>query len=140
MANIDKTNPTDQAQVSQYPANERSSRSALETILAADHVAGNNTADDGKHQIVRLIVQVAPANTAGEGKLYSRNPSGPAELYFKDSVGNEVQLTSGGVVPQASLQQGSGSGLDADKWDGGNKTVSTSAPSGGSNGDVWFQY
>ena len=30
--------------------------------------------------------------------------------------------------------------LDADKWDGGNKTVSTSAPSGGAAGDVWFRY
>jgi len=30
--------------------------------------------------------------------------------------------------------------LNADLWDGGNKTVSLSAPSGGANGDVWFQY
>jgi hypothetical protein len=35
---------------------------------------------------------------------------------------------------------GAGSGLDADKWDGGHKTFSTGDPSGGSDGDVWFKY
>ena len=30
--------------------------------------------------------------------------------------------------------------LNATKWDGAAKTVSTSAPSGGSAGDVWFRY
>ncbi len=29
---------------------------------------------------------------------------------------------------------------DADLWDGGDKTISTSSPSGGSDGDVWFKY
>ena len=29
---------------------------------------------------------------------------------------------------------------DADLWDGGDKTISTSNPSGGSDGDVWFKY
>ena len=46
-----------------------------------------------------------------------------------------------------SASDGSGSGLDADKLDGkhaseffqGTKTISTSAPSGGSHGDVWYQ-
>ena len=28
----------------------------------------------------------------------------------------------------------------ATKWNGANKTVSTAAPSGGANGDIWFQY
>lgn len=32
-----------------------------------------------------------------------------------------------------------GSALDANKWAGANKTISTSAPSGGANGDIWFQ-
>jgi len=30
--------------------------------------------------------------------------------------------------------------IDAKKWDGAKKTVSTSAPSGGVDGDMWFQY
>lgn len=30
--------------------------------------------------------------------------------------------------------------LNSTKWNGANKTVSTSPPSGGANGDIWFQY
>lgn len=33
----------------------------------------------------------------------------------------------------------SGKANDALKWDGANKTISTSAPSGGADGDIWFQ-
>lgn len=32
-----------------------------------------------------------------------------------------------------------GIALDSNKWAGANKTISTSAPSGGANGDIWFQ-
>ena len=32
-----------------------------------------------------------------------------------------------------------GSALNAVTWDGAKKTISTSAPSGGANGDIWFQ-
>lgn len=35
---------------------------------------------------------------------------------------------------------GAGSGLDADLWDGGHKTISTATPSGGADKDVWFEY
>jgi hypothetical protein len=34
----------------------------------------------------------------------------------------------------------SASVLNAVQWNGATKTVSTSAASGGSNGDIWFQY
>lgn len=52
----------------------------------------------------------------------------------------ELRFTDGALqnIPQndTNLQ----TDLNADLWDGGNKTISTSAPSGGSNGDVWFQH
>lgn len=38
-----------------------------------------------------------------------------------------------------SGNDGNSSGLDADLWKGANYTVSTSAPSGGANGDFWFE-
>lgn len=31
-------------------------------------------------------------------------------------------------------------GLNSDKWDGADKTVSTSSPSGGNDGDIWMEY
>jgi hypothetical protein len=34
---------------------------------------------------------------------------------------------------------GDASGLDADKWKGASYTVSTATPSGGADGDFWFE-
>ena len=52
----------------------------------------------------------------------------------------ELRLTDAALqnVPQkdGSLQ----TDLNSEKWGGGRKTISTSAPSGGNDGDVWFQY
>ncbi len=52
----------------------------------------------------------------------------------------ELRFTDGALanIPQndTNLQ----TDLNSDLWDGANKTVSTSAPSGGSDGDIWFQY
>ncbi len=39
-----------------------------------------------------------------------------------------------------SNNDGDGSGLDSEFWAGAKKTISTVAPSGGNDGDMWFQY
>lgn len=48
--------------------------------------------------------------------------------------GNGARATVNANVPYAS-ESGT-----ATKWNGAAKTVSTAAPSGGANGDIWFQY
>lgn len=47
-----------------------------------------------------------------------------------------------GILPIANGGTGNTNGKAADstKWNGAAKTVSTAAPSGGANGDIWFQY
>ena len=47
-----------------------------------------------------------------------------------------------GVLPIANGGTGNSKGKAADstKWNGAAKTVSSAAPSGGADGDVWFQY
>lgn len=48
-----------------------------------------------------------------------------------------AQITGTAVV---TADLASASVLNATTWNGANKTVSTSAPTGGANGDIWFQY
>lgn len=48
---------------------------------------------------------------------------------------------TGNIQTQLDGKLNSGAtAVNATKWDGGSKTISTAAPSGGSNGDVWFRY
>ncbi len=52
---------------------------------------------------------------------------------------NASSYTAADVLSKLLTVDGAGSGLDADKWKGATFTVSTSAPSGGSDGDFWFE-
>jgi len=69
----------------------------------------------------------------------TRAQEGTSGIAFLSGDVCELRLTDGALdnVPQKDgiVQVG----LNADKWDGGDKTVSTSTPSGGSDGDVWFE-
>lgn len=47
--------------------------------------------------------------------------------------------TAADVLAKLLTVDGSGSGLDADKWKGASYTVSTATPSGGADGDFWFE-
>lgn len=56
-----------------------------------------------------------------------------------------ARVTSGNVTQhQLALSIGGGQVTsavsNATEWDGSVKTVSTSPPSGGSDGDIWYQY
>lgn len=68
-----------------------------------------------------------------------RAQEGTSGIVFASGDVIELRMTDGALdnVPQKDgiVQVG----LNADQWDGGNKTVSTSTPSGGSDGDVWFE-
>lgn len=113
MADIDKDKPGDSDLISQYPQNERDSRSAIETILSVDHEAGSDTADDGKHTIVQLLAQSSITGVAGQGALYTKDVgSGVIELFHKDESGNETQLTDRGKIPQSSIDGGLVSGTN----------------------------
>jgi len=47
--------------------------------------------------------------------------------------------TAADVLSKVLTVDGPGSGLDADTWKGATFTVSTSTPSGGADGDFWFE-
>jgi hypothetical protein len=54
-------------------------------------------------------------------------------------TGDPTDLTAAQLVAVIATADGSGSGLDADRWRGAAYTVSTSGPSGGADGDFWFE-
>lgn len=114
-------------------------------------------------------VSSAPTTDANEVKLYAKDVTGVTELFIrKESNGAEIQVTSGSILngtpPDASegtkgiaelaTQTETNTGTDdarivtpaklaaatSVKWQGASKTVSTSNPSGGSDGDIWFKY
>lgn len=82
------------------------------------------------------------------------SPGNPAAatLSISDQTAASTLPATGSVAIQTFLQtarnclewlvarfDGSGNALDSVKWGGASKTVSTSAPSGGADGDIWFQ-
>jgi hypothetical protein len=73
---------------------------ALETALQRDHnFPGTVGADDGEHIKVTFHAPIAkPANEANKGFLYIKDVAGVAELHFEDEAGNEIQLTTGGLL------------------------------------------
>ena len=71
-------------------------------------------------------------------------------FYWSNVVAGTLTLRSDGIFTFLT-QNGARATLDANvpyatesgtatKWNGAAKTVSTAAPSGGANGDIWFQY
>jgi hypothetical protein len=66
--------------------------------MVIDHQWAGN-AFDGKHLQVQLpAIATPPALDGGDGCVFASNPAGPTELFYRDSSGNTVQLTSNGSV------------------------------------------
>lgn len=59
-------------------------------------------ADAGEHRKVTLRVGSAPSAVANKGFLYAKDVSAKAELFYRDEDGNEIQLTSGGILNSTS--------------------------------------
>lgn len=103
MASWDETKPADSDIVSQFPVNERAARSAAKTNFGVDHHEADD-ADVGKHEVVQLLEQaVDPTIDPGASGFYAKAVSGVIELFFKDSAGTVLQLTSAGKLKDVAL-------------------------------------
>lgn len=60
-------------------------------------------ADAGEHRKVTLRTGSAPAAVADKGLVYAKDVGGKAELFYRDEDGNEVQITSGGILNSLNL-------------------------------------
>lgn len=135
MADWDTSAPQDNARISQYPANERAARSAVESNFGVDHEETVGDADIGKHKQVTLPERGGdPSASSDEGTLYTKNVSGTTEVFYRDAAGNVVQVSVGGrirgqLVPQVKTSDYTAVAGDCVLVDksGGNVTVTLPA-------------
>lgn len=96
MPSWDTSNPGDNDLISQYPANERAQRAAVEDIFGIDHHEEDD-GDQGYHELVTFMTQPGdPATYATGGRLFIKLVDGKRQLFFKDSEGNVIQFTDNG--------------------------------------------
>lgn len=86
----------------------RNLKTDIRERMAKDHymdIAGTD-ADHGEHSKITFHgPQVKPAAVENKGFLYTKDVGAKVELFWEDEDGNEIQLTSAGVllVPAATL-------------------------------------
>lgn len=89
--------PPDTENINQGAGRIRNLKTGIQERMVVNHLWAGD-ANDGKH----LRVTLPPANEgvpeAGEGVLYSSVVAGNTELWYRDSAGHLVQLTSLGSV------------------------------------------
>lgn len=95
--------PADTDDASEGALRIRKTRVATKERLAVDHSVDGD-AHDGKHKKVSLRPQVAdPTLDSGDGAVYIKTISGVAEIFYKDSSGTAIQLTSAGRINLSAL-------------------------------------
>lgn len=130
------------------------------TINGGVTVNGNLILAQSNTQSLKIVdVGTENANNAGLRIIQygSSHASFPGLIVLQnhknDAVVSQFQMYANGFVNIISADtvaingakiwhagnMGPGSGLNADKWQGANYTVSTAAPTGGADGDFWFQ-
>ena len=105
MPDIDNTNPLDNAIVSQFPANERASRTATENIIDTEHSGAGGTAS-GRHKFGVGNDAARDAITDWEvGSIWFNTSSSPALLQRVVSTGPVVWENIAGpytTIPQST--------------------------------------
>lgn len=78
---------------------------AVNHYMGTDGGAGTGYNEDaaGEHRVITLRVESAPSVEANKGYVYAKDVSGKAELFYKDEDGNEIQITSGGILNSCNL-------------------------------------
>lgn len=102
----DETKPAGSRAISLGDDDIRELKYAFRERLAIDHYAYDDESghsDTGYHKIIHLMVQTAITQLANAICVYGKDVGGKCELHTKDEDGNEVQLTSGGVLLDSVL-------------------------------------
>ncbi len=75
-------------------------QTAVRERMEIDHIWKVGT-NDGYHKKLTLYATTKPTAIAGYGIIYTKDVgSGVIEAFFEDALGNEVQLTEGGILKQ----------------------------------------
>lgn len=98
-----EASPPDSQSASQGATRIRETRVDIGERLEVDHSLAGNV-DDGAHKKVTLLEQVSdPASATDTGFLYSKDVGGVTEVFYEDSGGLIIQLTSAGIVRLSDL-------------------------------------
>lgn len=98
-----EASPADGDDASLGASKIRQEKLAVRERIAVDHsIAG--TVDDGAHKKVTLLEQAGnPTSAANTGFLYTKDVSAITELFWEDSSGTVLQLTSAGKISPTAL-------------------------------------
>lgn len=110
----DKATPVGTDAPSTLDDQDRNTKAAIQERENVDHywpLTGTQVSDvdAGEHRKVLFHAPIAatPTVAADHGDLRIKDVDGKAELHWTDEDENEIQLTSAGVIPQASVASGS---------------------------------
>lgn len=94
--------PADTENISLGAGRIRNLKSDIQERLEVDHFHAGDT-QDGEHKKLTLGEPIStPSNVANKGFLYGKDVGGKIELHYLDEDGNEVSITSGGVLNSVS--------------------------------------
>lgn len=94
-------NPIDHTKFSAQPGNVRSHKVDISDRLKAmfkGFVTGDVQTDEGVINLPFNVQGSAPGATANKVKVYAKDVSSKAELFVQDEDGDEIQITTGGVI------------------------------------------
>jgi len=88
----------------------RTLAAAVAELLNIDHYVGSDSGSGytedaaGEHKKIKFNAPMTtPTNVTNKGFLYTKDVSGVVELHFLDEAGNEIQLTTGGILNSCNL-------------------------------------
>lgn len=96
---INEALPGDTDVIAQHPVGARLFRDIVESWLKVDHDV------NGLHNKVSLPERADPTLVADQGFLYSKDVSAISELFYMDSAGKVVQMTTDGL-PKGAVPAG----------------------------------
>lgn len=104
---IDTSLPAGNDDPAEADDNMRRIQGGFQELLNVDHLFEKtgteiSDADSGEHRKVTLRTGSAPSAVANKGFVYAKDVSGKAELFYRDEDGNEVQISSGGIIKLTS--------------------------------------
>ena len=107
-----KTLPADNSKFGVSPGYLRTNWDALEDTIGTDHYYMGQT-NDGKHKYCSFVEQSsAPTTAASVGAVYTKDSGTQPELFYREeSNGDEVQITTNGVLNATTLVAASGTDL-----------------------------
>lgn len=93
-----ESQPADNEDASLGASRIRATKAAVSERMKVDH-SWIGDKDDGKHLRVTLPpLSGAPVTEEDDGVLYAKLTNARTELFFKDSAGAEVRITTGGAL------------------------------------------